>query len=66
MYKIIIILSLLCTSCSSLTIIRDKQGNVKQVKARGLQETTVGEVKHKMSMSWYPKDLINVVFGAKN
>lgn len=60
---LLIILALLNISCSSLTIVRNKEGKVIQVKGHGLQETSVskdGEVKHKMEVNWFPKDVLNI------
>ena len=68
---IMVLIILLCLSgCSTVRIFRDEKGKVTRINSSGLQETKIKskeeEITHETKIQWWPEDLVNVVFGAKN
>ena len=55
--------------CSTARIFRDEQGRVTRINSTGILDMKVKKdketVEYKTKIDWWPKDLVNVVFGAK-
>ena len=58
-----VILLIFLAGCSSLKITRNAKGDITDVEAKGLATIEVskeGDVKTKMELNWWPKDVVNI------
>lgn len=64
----ILMIGSLC-GCSTARIFRDEEGRVTRINSTGILDMKIKKdketISYKTKIEWWPKDLVNVVFGAK-